>query len=80
MAADNEPAAPPSTDRDGTTLGNADRGADRTGAAGGPASPDQALPRIGDALRGLRYGSVLAIVQDGKVVQIERTEKTRFGK
>ena len=41
---------------------------------------DGALPRIGDALRGLRYGSVLAIVQDGVVVQIERTEKTRLGK
>ena len=41
---------------------------------------DAALPRIGDALRGLRYGSVLAIVQDGVVVQIERTEKTRLDK
>jgi hypothetical protein len=41
---------------------------------------DGALARIGDALRGLRYGSVLAIVQDGVVVQIERTEKTRLGK
>jgi hypothetical protein len=41
---------------------------------------DAALARIGDALRGLRYGSVLAIVQDGVVVQIERTEKTRLGK
>jgi len=41
---------------------------------------DAALARIGDALRGLRYGSVLAIVQDGIVVQIERTEKTRLGK
>ena len=39
-----------------------------------------ALTRIGDALRGLRYGSVLAIVQDGVVVQIERTEKTRLDK
>jgi len=37
-----------------------------------------ALERIDDALRGLRYGSVLAIVQDGVVVQIERTEKTRL--
>ena len=36
------------------------------------------LDRIEEALRGLRYGSVLAIVQDGVVVQIERTEKTRF--
>ena len=41
---------------------------------------DAALVRIGDALRGLRYGSVLAIVQDGVIVQIERTEKTRLGK
>jgi len=41
---------------------------------------DASLIRIGDALRGLRYGSVLAIVQDGVVVQIERTEKTRLGK
>ncbi|MEI6239548.1 MAG: YezD family protein [Planctomycetia bacterium] len=39
-----------------------------------------ALRRIGDALQGLRYGSVLAIVQDGVVVQIERTEKTRLDK
>lgn len=39
---------------------------------------DAVLRRIGDALRGLRFGSVLAIVQDGVVVQIERTEKTRF--
>jgi len=40
----------------------------------------QALRRIGEALQGLRYGSVLAIVQDGVVVQIERTEKTRLDK
>ena len=42
--------------------------------------PDTALRRIGEALHGLKYGSVLAIVQDGVVVQIERTEKTRLGK
>ena len=41
---------------------------------------DAALRRIGEALHGLKYGSVLAIVQDGVVVQIERTEKTRLGK
>jgi len=39
---------------------------------------DRALERIGEALRGLRFGSVLAIVQDGVVIQIDRTEKTRF--
>jgi hypothetical protein len=41
---------------------------------------DAALRRIGEALHGLKYGSVLAVVQDGFVVQIERTEKTRFNR
>lgn len=41
---------------------------------------DAGLRRIGDALAGLRFGSVLAIVQDGVIVQIERTEKTRLDK
>jgi hypothetical protein len=42
--------------------------------------PETTLRRIGEALHGLRFGSVLAIVQDGVVVQIERTEKTRLGR
>ena len=50
--------------------------ADQQKGAGPTRHP--ALERIDDALRGLRYGSVLAIVQDGVVVQIERTEKTRL--
>jgi len=53
--------------------------ADRPEPAAAPNSP-AALRRIGDALNGLRFGSVLAIVQDGVVVQIERTEKTRLDK
>lgn len=55
----------------------------RSPAAGATADDSRtqvALTRISDALRGLRYGSVLAIVQDGVVVQIERTEKTRLDK
>lgn len=44
------------------------------------ANGSAALRRIGDALQGLRFGSVLAIVQDGVVVQIERNEKTRLDK
>ena len=39
---------------------------------------DQALDRIHAALRGLRYGTVTAVVQDGVVVQVERTEKIRL--
>lgn len=50
------------------------------GATADDSRTQAALTRIGDALRGLRYGSVLAIVQDGVVVQIERTEKTRLDK
>jgi hypothetical protein len=56
-----------------------DRGSSRAVPAASPRS-DRALERIGEALSGLRYGSVLAIVQDGVVIQIDRTEKTRFDK
>jgi len=38
----------------------------------------EALDRIHAALRGLRYGTVTAVVQDGVVVQVERTEKIRL--
>ena len=44
----------------------------------GAANTDATLRRVGAALRDLRYGSVTVIVQDGVVVQIERTEKTRL--
>ena len=50
-----------------------------TATADGDASPtDPALDHIRDALRGLRYGTVSIVVQDGLVVQIERTEKRRL--
>lgn len=35
-------------------------------------------PHLFDALRDLRYGQVTVTVQDGYIVQIERTEKRRF--
>lgn len=41
---------------------------------------DEALRRIAESLQGLKFGSVLVVVQDGVVVQIERTEKTRIGR
>jgi hypothetical protein len=37
-----------------------------------------ALGRIEAALRGLRFGTVTAVVQNGVVVQVERTEKVRL--
>lgn len=36
------------------------------------------IAEIERSLTGLRYGSVLVIVQDGVVVQIDRTEKHRL--
>ena len=45
-----------------------------------PERSREALARISAALRGLRYGTVTVVVQDGIVVQVERTEKIRLEK
>jgi hypothetical protein len=37
-----------------------------------------ALQQIEEALRGLQFGHVTVVVQDGVVVQVERTEKRRL--
>jgi hypothetical protein len=52
-----------------------------TQAASSPTAPsdrEQELAHIREALRGLRFGAVNIIVQDGVVVQIDRTEKRRI--
>lgn len=41
---------------------------------------DQALEHIRQALAGLRYGEVSVIIQDGVIVQVERTERKRLRK
>lgn len=38
----------------------------------------EVLERISQALNGLRYGAVEITVHDGRVVQIDRTEKLRL--
>jgi hypothetical protein len=38
------------------------------------------IQAILDALRGLRFGSVTVVVQDGVIVQVERVEKKRLGR
>jgi hypothetical protein len=54
--------------------------ADSTDArTGHPSDVDaRALSKVRDALSGLRYGAVTVVVQDGVVVQVERTEKVRL--
>ena len=39
---------------------------------------DAEMQPVRDALRGLRYGVVNIVVQDGVIVQIDRTEKRRI--
>jgi hypothetical protein len=41
---------------------------------------DRALAKVRDALSGLRYGEVTVVVQDGVVVQVERTKKVRIAR
>lgn len=38
----------------------------------------EALKKIHEALKDLRYGEVTIVVQDGVVVQVERTERVRL--
>jgi len=50
-------------------------------ANGGEATHEshvRAIERLSAALRGLRFGVVTAVVHDGVVVSIERTEKLRL--
>jgi hypothetical protein len=42
------------------------------------AAADESIEQIIESLRGLRFGSVNIIVQDGVVIQIDRTEKRRL--
>jgi hypothetical protein len=53
-----------------------------TPAAPQPAESERshrsALRYVEEALRGLQYGTLTIIVQDGVVVQVERTERRRF--
>jgi hypothetical protein len=41
---------------------------------------DDIIRRIANAISGVRYGSVEVVIQDSRVVQIERKEKFRFDK
>ncbi len=34
--------------------------------------------RLAQYIKEIQYGSVTAIIQDGKIVQIEKSEKVRF--
>jgi hypothetical protein len=43
-----------------------------------PEGTRTSLQHIAEALKGLRFGTVTVVVQDGVIVQVERTEKRRL--
>lgn len=46
--------------------------------AAGSALTEPVLAALTEALRGIRYGTVTVIVQDGRIIQIDRTERRRL--
>ena len=42
------------------------------------ASDEHVVAEVLRQLKGLRYGSITLVVQDGAVIQIDRTEKVRL--
>ena len=45
-----------------------------------PEPGDEIMRRIASAISSVRFGSVEVVIQDSRVVQIERKEKFRFDK
>lgn len=39
---------------------------------------EQQLKRIQEAVREIRYGTVTLVIQDGRLIQIDRSEKIRL--
>ena len=50
----------------------------RTSTTDREAPTEDALQQIRESLRGLKFGPVNIIVQDGVIIQIDRTEKRRL--
>jgi hypothetical protein len=51
-----------------------------TGSATSAEASTELLRRIAEVIASVRYGSVEIVIQDARVVQIERKEKFRFDK
>jgi hypothetical protein len=57
---------------------SSDSAATRPDPVGLTADELEVIRRVRDSLRSIRFGTVLMVVQDGKVVQIETAEKIRL--
>jgi len=49
-----------------------------TSVSSSPSVPPEWIALVREKVEGLRYGVVQLVVHDGRVTQIERTEKTRL--
>lgn len=39
---------------------------------------DAGLEKVKELVRDVRYGNIILIIQDGKIIQIDKTEKLRL--
>lgn len=39
---------------------------------------DVSLIKVKDMIKNIRYGNITLIIQDGKIIQIDKTEKVRL--
>lgn len=39
---------------------------------------DVSLTKVKEMIKDIRYGNVILIIQDGKIIQIDKTEKVRL--
>ena len=39
---------------------------------------DRSLEKVREIIKDVRYGNVVLIIQDGKIIQIDKTEKVRL--
>jgi hypothetical protein len=66
------------TEKNRAPSNNSGRSASTGPAADSPGVVDDVLSQISAAIQQIRYGSVELTIHDGRVVQIERREKTRI--
>jgi hypothetical protein len=66
--------------REAAVMSESRRGTERSPARDPAAEMEQTLAHIREALRGLEFGEISIVVQDGVAIQIERTERKRLRK
>ncbi len=45
-----------------------------------PLNQEKALSEISELVRSIKFGSLTIHIEDGKIIQVDKNEKIRFGK